>query len=210
MPLRAPQPPPTDQRSWDQWTRSVPIVPDNGSVATVTVADKAITNAKLRDSSPTSVIGRVAGSLGTPADIVATADGQFLVRRGTTLGFGNIGDTDIPGTIARATDITNAITALQAQTDPFTQYILKSTVLNASATYDPPSLASGTQATVTITVTGAAVGDFVLASFSNDLQGIILSAQISAADTGKATFLNMTGGTLDLASGTVRVRVWKQ
>jgi len=209
MPLRPPSPPPTDQRSWDQWARQVAVVPDDGSVNTLTVADKAITNVKLRDSSPASVIGRVASTSGPPADIISSADG-FLVNRGGTLGFGVIGDSDIPGSITRDSELTATITALQAATDPFTQYILKSTVLNASVTYDPPSLGDGAGTTTTVTVTGAALGDFALASFSLDLQGMTLTAYVSAVNTVSVRVQNESGGTLDLASGTLRVRVWKQ
>lgn len=76
-----------------------------------------------------------------------------------------------------------------------------------SATYDPPSLADGAGATTTITVTGAVLGDFVMgASFDKDLQGILLTAWVSAADTVSIRFQNESGGTLDLASGTLRVR----
>jgi len=79
-----------------------------------------------------------------------------------------------------------------------------------SATYDPPSLADGAGTTTTVTVTGAALGDFVTGvSFSLDLQGITLSAYVSAANTVAVRFQNESGGTLDLASGTLRVRVAK-
>ncbi len=44
------------------------------------IANNSITNAKLRDSVGVSVIGRSANSTGDPADITATADGQFLQR----------------------------------------------------------------------------------------------------------------------------------
>lgn len=77
-----------------------------------------------------------------------------------------------------------------------------------SATYDPASLVDGAGATTTVTVTGAALGDFVTGvSFSNDLQGITLTAYVSAADTVSVRFQNESGGTLDLASGTIRVMV---
>lgn len=82
-------------------------------------------------------------------------------------------------------------------------------VLAGSATYDPPSLTTGLQATTTVTATGAAVGDIARASFSKALQGIQLSAEVSAANTVSCTFKNGTAGTLDLASGTLRVRVEK-
>jgi hypothetical protein len=52
-----------------------------------------------------------------------------------------------------------------------------------------------------------AVGDGV--SFSNDLQGITMTAWVSAANTVSVRFQNETGGVLDLASGTIKVRVRK-
>jgi hypothetical protein len=61
-----------------------------GTVATAGVADNAITDAKLRDASALSVIGRSANSTGDPADIAAASDGQVLRRSGTALGFGAV------------------------------------------------------------------------------------------------------------------------
>jgi len=134
MPLRAPQVFPNDQRSWDQWTRNVQVKPDDGSVTTVTVADKAITDPKFRDSQPTSVIGRNVNSPGTPTDIVAGSDHRFLVRRSGTLAFGTIADSDIPDTLARDTEVAagdttvanNAAAALAAHVadaDPHPVYL---------------------------------------------------------------------------------------
>jgi hypothetical protein len=57
-----------------------------GTVAT-TIISGAVTNAKLRNSAGTSVIGRSANSTGAPADIVATADGQVLQRSSGALAF---------------------------------------------------------------------------------------------------------------------------
>ena len=82
--------------------------------------------------------------------------------------------------------------------------------LSASATYDPPSLTTGSGATTTLAVATAALGDFVLVSFSNDLQGILVTGYVSSAGTVSVRFQNQTGGTIDLASGTLRVRVIKQ
>ena len=82
-------------------------------------------------------------------------------------------------------------------------------LLEASVTYDPPSLAAGTGVTTTITVGGAALGDFARASFSLDLRGVMLTAWVSAADTVSVRFQNGTAGAIDLASGTLRVRVEK-
>jgi len=204
---------PTDQRSWEQWSRTVPVAPDPESVTTVTVADKAVTNTKLRDSQPASVIGRVAATSGPPADIVSTAD-SFLVNGGGILGFGTIADTDIPATLARDTEVTSAIaTALTpyiTQTNADARYVALANVLNGSKSFDPPSLPTGAQTATTVTVTGAVVGDFAQASFGGSLGGIILTASVDSADTVVVIFLNMTGSTIDLGSATLRVRVWKQ
>lgn len=81
--------------------------------------------------------------------------------------------------------------------------------LTGSATFDPGNLVDGAGTTTTVTVTGAALGDFADASFSLDLQGITLSAWVSAADTVSVRFQNESGGPLDLASGTLRARVRK-
>lgn len=81
--------------------------------------------------------------------------------------------------------------------------------LEASITYDPPSLAAGAGVTTTVTVAGAALGDFARASFLLDLQSIALTAWVSAANTVSVRFQNGTAGAIDLASGTQRVRVEK-
>lgn len=81
--------------------------------------------------------------------------------------------------------------------------------LTASATFDPASIATAVGETTTITVTGAALGDFAMASFSLDLAGVTLSAYVSAANTVAVRFANV-GATnpTNLASGTLRVRVF--
>ena len=83
------------------------------------------------------------------------------------------------------------------------------TPVDGSTTYDPPSLADGESATTTVTVTGAALGDFATASFGADLQGVTLDAWVSAADTVSVKFTNNTGSAVDLASATLRARVEK-
>lgn len=81
--------------------------------------------------------------------------------------------------------------------------------LVGSAVFDPASLADGAGATTTVACVGAALGDFALASFSLALQGITVTAWVSAVDVVSVRFQNESGGVLDLASGTLRVRVIK-
>lgn len=81
-------------------------------------------------------------------------------------------------------------------------------VMTGSATYDPGSFADGDGVTTTVTVTGAALGDYIEGvSFSNNLQGITVTGWVSAANTVSVRFQNESGGVLDLASGTLRARV---
>ncbi len=83
-------------------------------------------------------------------------------------------------------------------------------ILSGSKTFDPSNLADGAGETTTVTVTGAALGDFVEGvSFSNDLQGMTVTGYVSAANTVSVRFQNESGGALDLASGTLRVEVRK-
>lgn len=77
-------------------------------------------------------------------------------------------------------------------------------IKSGSATYDLASLVDGAGATTTVTVTGAALGDFALVSHTLDLQGITCTAWVSATNTVSVRFQNETTGTLDIASGTIR------
>lgn len=82
--------------------------------------------------------------------------------------------------------------------------------LTGSTTWNPGSIADGDEEAQNVTVTGAALGDFVTAvSFSLDVQDLELTGQVTAANTVTCTLSNNTGGSVDLASGTVRVRVNK-
>jgi len=81
--------------------------------------------------------------------------------------------------------------------------------LTGFSLFDPPSIATGSQSTRTITVSGAVVGDFVQLSYSRDLTGLTLTGYVSAVDTVTAVMFNATGGAVDLLSGYLRCRVTK-
>jgi len=78
-----------------------------------------------------------------------------------------------------------------------------------TATFDPPSVATGAKTSTTVTVTGAKLGDFVVASFSLTLQKIIMNAYVSSANTVTVDFWNFTGAPIDLLSGEIRVGVYE-
>ena len=76
------------------------------------------------------------------------------------------------------------------------------------ATLNADSLSDGAGVTVTVAVPGVALGDMVLsASLAVDVAGLIVTAYVSAADTVSIRFQNETGGTVDLASATLRLVV---
>lgn len=76
--------------------------------------------------------------------------------------------------------------------------------------YDPPSLASLVATSVAIPVPGASLGDYVLISFSLDLQGISVAGYVESSGSIRAVFYNGTAGVLDLASGNLRAMVFKR
>jgi len=109
---------------------------------------------------------------------------------------------DVPGFVS-TTNIDRIATRVNG-------VLANSNGLSASKTHDPGSLADGAGETTTVTCTGAVAGDFAIASFSLDLQGITLTAWVSTANTVSVRFQNESGGVLDLSSGTLRVRVYQQ
>lgn len=83
--------------------------------------------------------------------------------------------------------------------------------LYGSATVNVASIGDGDADAVPITVTGAALGDFVLVSAATALEaGLSLSGVVTAADTVSARILNNSGGAVDRASDTYYARVFKR
>lgn len=82
-------------------------------------------------------------------------------------------------------------------------------VLFGSKTFNPASLVDAAGETTSLTVTGAALGDFCVPAFSLDLQDILLTAYVQAANTVEFRFQNEGAATVDLASGTLSVLVFK-
>jgi len=80
-------------------------------------------------------------------------------------------------------------------------------VLNETATVDPASVGAGASITFTITVEGAVLGDYCLVAPPYSLQGLVMSASVTAADTVTVVLYNPTAGAIDLASGDWKVKV---
>ena len=76
---------------------------------------------------------------------------------------------------------------------------------SVSAPLDASSLADGVGDTNTIAVPGVKLGDIVMnISMGVDVSGISITPYVSAANTVSIRFQNESGGTLDLASTTVK------
>jgi len=81
-------------------------------------------------------------------------------------------------------------------------------VLTATATLNFPSISAAAQADLTITVTGAAVGDEVVMSLpAAPAAGLVFNAFVSATDTVTIRASNITASPVDAASASYGVIV---
>lgn len=80
-------------------------------------------------------------------------------------------------------------------------------VLTGAATFDHASGADGVGETTTVTVTGAALGDYAFCSITLDAEDITITAYVSAANTVSVRFQNESTGTRNLGSVTLRAGV---
>ncbi len=88
--------------------------------------------------------------------------------------------------------------------------VLETPAIDGTFTWNPGTIANGAGATsAAVTVTGAALGDFASVAAPYDLQGLVATAWISAANTALVRLQNGTGGGVTLGSGTWRVRARK-
>lgn len=82
--------------------------------------------------------------------------------------------------------------------------------LKGSATWNPGDIADGDEEATDVTANGAELGDMAIASFSLDVTDLVLDAQVTASNTVTCVLANNTGGAVNLAEGTVYVRVFKK
>jgi len=79
----------------------------------------------------------------------------------------------------------------------------------ATTIFNPGNILDGAGVTALLTLTGAVFGDFVAVAAPYDLQGIQAMAYVSAVDAVQFRLDNNTGGAVNLASGTWRVKLTK-
>jgi hypothetical protein len=77
----------------------------------------------------------------------------------------------------------------------------------ATLVYDPPSIATNTQISTTLTLPGAIMGDIVVCSINRALNGMRIWAEVTATDTVAVYFRNDTGSAIDLANLTIAAKI---
>lgn len=71
-------------------------------------------------------------------------------------------------------------------------------------------IANGASFSGALTLTGADQGDVCTVSHTSNTDGCVLMVQVSSTDAGTLTIANLSGGSKTIASGTLRVDVWKR
>lgn len=105
---------------------------------------------------------------------------------------------------------TATVTMPGGGTDTGTQINLATFAIGpTAATWDPGSIAANASEEKEVTVTGAALGDLALCSFSLDITTLTLTCAVSATNTVTATLHNNGAGAVNLGSGTLTVLVFK-
>jgi hypothetical protein len=76
--------------------------------------------------------------------------------------------------------------------------------------WNPPPLPDGAATTTTVTVTGASIGDPCTVGLGSVVPaGVLMTANVTSANTVSVTMLNKSGSTVDVAGGTMWVHVEK-
>ena len=88
--------------------------------------------------------------------------------------------------------------------------LLATPQIDVVSSWTPGTISTGSGVTsAALVLTGAALGDFAIVAAPYDLQGLVATACVSAANTVKIRLNNLTGATVTLAAGSWRVRVLK-
>jgi len=81
--------------------------------------------------------------------------------------------------------------------------------LEGSTTVDLASIGDGNEQAVDVTVTGAALGDFVVATHSLDVTDLTVTGTVTSSNTVTVIVGNFTGGAIDLGGGDINVKVYE-
>lgn len=171
------------------------------SLVTVAVTNGHFTvNAVLTIQNDYHQPGDVVEFVFTPADIAAGRTITIKDSAANTLA------TLSPTSDINRTASTRKFVLQSAGT--WTQVGNVSRTLFGTATYDPASITAPNTTSTTITISGAAVGDFATATLTTLSTAAQITAYVSATDT-VTVVVGAYSGTVNLASGTLNVKVEK-
>jgi hypothetical protein len=140
------------------------------------------------------------GATGTP--IERGLDLATLGDRTTLENFNSLGTfTDF--------NIRNTNLLYQANGNSALGVLVPSYNLGLISVYDPANIPNASRVSTSGTFLGAVLGDFVIASFSLNLQGINVYAYVDATDSVTVIFENNTGGAINLGSGNLQVKLFR-
>ncbi len=117
-------------------------------------------------------------------------------------------DGKFPAPVYIGAAVIGEVTLANGVADHDTGVIGRANEYYGSATWNPGSCAAGASEQTTVAVSEAAIGDLAIASFSLPDSSMLPNAQVTAAGVVTATLTNISGAPINLASGTVRVRVF--
>ena len=199
---------------WERCSRGINVAGTTGYLDMTVIANYWESNSACiywETTSATATGTVLGGSYIIPN---ASSDGIVLIGDGLTViggNFYNAGGAQYSINLASTRPTRSKYlgpTPAVAPNDPFND--LGEGLTGSSLALNPADQVTGTSTIIaTITVTGAALGDRVTAAFSLDLQGMSLSAYVSATNTVKVVLTNLTGGNINLLAGDLRVKVSK-
>lgn len=149
--------------------------------AAATIANNAVTPAKMDDGAALSVLGRATSSSGDRADIVAASDGQVFRRSGSSVGFGavNLASTNaVTGTLPLG-NLGTRTASIQATIDGGGSAITTGSKLDLRI----PVACTITRATLLADQTGSIVVDIWKNSYSNYSSSVPSSSQSITSTT---------------------------
>jgi len=172
-----------------------------------------------------SIFGVASSDVANGADVEATVTGVFVLAKTSAQAWSQgdkvyWDDTAKECTAVAAGNVLIGVAVSDAADPSSTGRVLignhpetelPTQVLTASATLDFASIAAAASEDLTITVTGAAVGDSVTLGLpAAPTAGIVFNNFVSAADTVTVRATNITGGAVDPASADYTAMVFKQ
>ncbi len=102
----------------------------------------------FRQFSACSVLGRSQNTAGAPTEVAAASNGHYLRRTSDAVSFGAILDADLPSTIARDSEVTSAISALNLASGTYTPTVTGVTNIDAVTAFVAQYLRVGSVVTV--------------------------------------------------------------